>query len=210
MSVFRTQKNTYGFTLIELLVVVSIIGLLSSVVLASLSSAKEKGRAAAAQEQVRQIQTAIGLCLLESGGDWPLEDEDEEICLVGGPQGNCELAGEVKVVDDLTCGSLAFNTIRERVFAQSIQENRDNLLAAVSFAELANLDNVDGSSLFPRVAGIGGYYSGLVYDYDNDFNSGMFYYTTADGSCAGATNVSGVCFGSADGSIANEAPESQI
>lgn len=42
MSHLGFQKNTKGFTLIELLVVVSIIGLLSSVVLASLNSARIK------------------------------------------------------------------------------------------------------------------------------------------------------------------------
>jgi prepilin-type N-terminal cleavage/methylation domain-containing protein len=44
------SKNSRGFTLIELLVVISIISLLSSVVLASLQSARIKGRTAAGIE----------------------------------------------------------------------------------------------------------------------------------------------------------------
>lgn len=59
-----------GFTLIELLVVIAIIGILSSTVLASLNSARQKSRMAAAQAEIDQIRKAA--LLLESDTlEWP-------------------------------------------------------------------------------------------------------------------------------------------
>lgn len=55
------QKKQSGFTLIELLVVVAIIGLLSSVVTASLSSARAKARDAKRKLELKQVQTALEL-----------------------------------------------------------------------------------------------------------------------------------------------------
>lgn len=56
------MKKNKGFTLIELLVVIAIIGLLSGIVLVSMSGARNKGkdtRIISALEQVRNIATLI-------------------------------------------------------------------------------------------------------------------------------------------------------
>ena len=50
-----------GFTLVELIVVIAIIGLLSSVVLASLTSARESGRDAKRKLDLKQLENALEL-----------------------------------------------------------------------------------------------------------------------------------------------------
>ncbi len=56
----KTNKSK-GFTLIELMVVISIIALLSSVVLASLKTAREKAESTKAVGELKAIQTALEL-----------------------------------------------------------------------------------------------------------------------------------------------------
>jgi len=60
-------KNNRGFTLIELLVVIAIIGLLASIVLVSLNSAREKARIAKTQADLKQLELAIALLYDDTG-----------------------------------------------------------------------------------------------------------------------------------------------
>lgn len=55
------MKNKKGFTLIELLVVIAIIGLLSTLAVVALGSAREKSRDARRLSDIKQIQTALEL-----------------------------------------------------------------------------------------------------------------------------------------------------
>jgi general secretion pathway protein G len=55
------NKKNKGFTLIELLVVIAIIGILATIVLASLNSARERSRDAKRVADFRNLQTALEL-----------------------------------------------------------------------------------------------------------------------------------------------------
>lgn len=55
------MKQNKGFTLIELLVVIAIIGLLSTLAVVALSSARTKARDAKRLSDIKQVQTALEL-----------------------------------------------------------------------------------------------------------------------------------------------------
>jgi len=68
-------RYTKAFTLIELLVVIAIIGILASVVLASLSDARASARDVQRLSEARQLQTALEL-FYNAVGRYPLDSVD--------------------------------------------------------------------------------------------------------------------------------------
>lgn len=69
--IYRKQSANKGFTLIELLVVIAIIGVLASIVLASLNSARRKSRDARRIVDIKQIQLALELYFDGQGSQYP-------------------------------------------------------------------------------------------------------------------------------------------
>lgn len=61
------SKQEKAFTLIELLVVIAIIGILATVVIASLNSAREKARIAKTIQEFREIEKAFMLLYSDTG-----------------------------------------------------------------------------------------------------------------------------------------------
>ena len=71
----HVTNKTKGFTLIELLVVISIISLLSSVVLASLNSSRDKARIAKGQQFSASLKHTIGDELV---GEWTFNQDNAD------------------------------------------------------------------------------------------------------------------------------------
>lgn len=69
-NVCAQRETTRGFTLVELLVVISIISLLSSVVFASVNSARARARDAKRIADLRQMATALEL-YFDANGAYP-------------------------------------------------------------------------------------------------------------------------------------------
>ncbi len=63
--------NKKGFTLIELLVVIAVIGVLSSIVLVSLSGVRDRARDAIRKQDARQIESALEICRNSQTGEYP-------------------------------------------------------------------------------------------------------------------------------------------
>ncbi len=80
---FKSLKNSNkGFTLIELLVVIAIIGILSSVVLASLSTARQKSRDAKRVSDIGQVQLALEL-YFDANQTYPSTSPNTDLAIDG-------------------------------------------------------------------------------------------------------------------------------
>jgi len=116
------MKNQKGFTLIELLVVISIIGLLASIVLISVKSARDRARTAAGLQFAASVHYALGD---EAVGIWDFDEGSGIISndssgynnngtLTNGPQWRCASADKENTPSGVGC-SLYFDGLNDYV-----------------------------------------------------------------------------------------------
>lgn len=125
--------NKRGFTLIELLVVIAIIGILASVVLASLNSARSKGSDAAVKSNLANARAEAEI-FYDIGNTYT---------------GVCALTGSSTIGDNVTAaltaaGALptAYDTLAETCFVSS---NGTGWAASVQLVSTDNFWCVDSS-----------------------------------------------------------------
>jgi len=95
------KNNKKGFTLIELLVVIAIIGLLSTLAVVSLNSARGKARDARRMSDLKQISTAMELYASENE-DYP--EHAAGACVAGQTGAVAPVDGGGTELEDLCTG----------------------------------------------------------------------------------------------------------
>jgi prepilin-type N-terminal cleavage/methylation domain-containing protein len=89
------RGNERGFTLIELLVVIAIIGILSSVVLAALNTARAKSRDSVREQALTELRTALELYATDHNGQYPISGYSSQCSGLGNKAANSVIPGLV-------------------------------------------------------------------------------------------------------------------
>jgi prepilin-type N-terminal cleavage/methylation domain-containing protein len=134
------NKKEKGFTLIELLVVISIIGMMSSVVLATVNTARDKARVAAAQKFSGYNSRTLGA---DAAGIWNFDEGSGLIAYdVSGNGNNATLSvGATRVTEtpNKVGGAiyLAAGTYAGVPYSQSIDRSKGTLSAWIKTSNSA-------------------------------------------------------------------------
>lgn len=155
-----------GFTLIELLIVVAVIGVLSSIVLASLNSARDKAKIAAGKQADANILHGIGDQLV---GQWTFDDSIASGTDSSGMENNGSCSGCPTIVT-------GYNDRKAADFTNSAVLVPDNQSLNIS-------DNLTISLWFYPKTEVTGYSNNVIYKQSGtaDSNYNLYYFGQTSG-----------------------------
>lgn len=139
------KKPNKGFTLIELLVVIAIIGLLSTLAVVALNSARQRSRDAKRVADIRQVQTALELGFSE-GNAYPTDGTPADLILGATAEQICSTSGGEVIFTDaagtvVTEGGTALATCGGTTFMGLVPSNPSPNGAAYTFVGTATGDS---------------------------------------------------------------------
>ncbi len=132
---YAQDMKKKGFTLIELLIVIAIIGILASIVIVSLNSARQKAQYSKALTEMKGIEKALQLTLLDEGLDEWWDENDSSFSALLGSTGNIP----INDVRTISVGPMA--TLSDYL--------QDDLYVPGSSGEYAYDNDMDGEVQFP-------------------------------------------------------------
>ncbi len=162
----KLSVNQRGFTLIELLVVIAIISILSSIIYASLASAKTNAIDARKQADLSAMRTAMVAYNADVGRMPDNFDCSSGTCVVSPSRGTLEIQDAVNPANPTTESGLAYNA---------------------SMQELVSLKYLSSIPFSPATAAY------TYYDYGPGNIAGALVGTTLDGGTPSATGKPGSC-----------------
>lgn len=117
----KSKTHILGFTLIELLVVISIIGLLSSVVLTSINSARIRSRDSERVQSLVQLRNALELYKADNGS-YPVTDDIETPGVIDGLRNCVDIRSPSGIIDDTTMDGVGmyYNSVSPETFIPNL------------------------------------------------------------------------------------------
>jgi len=144
-----------GFTLIEILVVISIIGILTTLIMANLNTARERARDAQRKSDLKSIQTALGL-YYNDYEMYPANDSDGRIngCEGETGAGPCDWDGEWSRGETVYMNTLPADPVSTNKYVYS-QTDSDHytLTACLENKSDPKCDKIDGDIVGCSVSG---------------------------------------------------------